>query len=125
VGDAIRGGVNWGMSEDVRDTEIKLVNASGRTVLSFVKRAYCDDGVWTCDEWGVALKPRSQKMLAHIRRQPTDTPARYLKQLPDGRRVLELPRLTLRWEKVTPVLDKLAEHNVATIGIDRLRDCIR
>jgi hypothetical protein len=113
------------MSEDVRDTEIKLVNHRGRTVFSFVKRAYCDDGVWTSDEWSVAVKPRSQKTLAHNRRQPTQTPDRYLKYLPDeDRKVLELPELTLRWEKVTPVLDKLAEHNVATISIDRLRDCI-
>jgi hypothetical protein len=113
------------MSNSVRDNEIRLVDAVGRTVLSFVQRAYCDDGVWTSDEWGVAVKPRSQKALAHERRQPTDTPAHYLKQLSDGRAVLELPGLTLRWERVTPVLDKLIEHGVPTLTIDGLRDCVR
>jgi hypothetical protein len=108
----------------VRDTQIKLLDSGGRTVLSFMKRAYCEEGVWTADEWGIAVKPRSQKMLMHNRPQSTETPDRYLKQR-DGRLVLELPGLTLRWEKVTPVLDKLAEHGVATITIDQLRDCIR
>jgi hypothetical protein len=108
-----------------RDIVIKLVNHQGRTLLSFLKRTYCDDGVWTCDDWGIAVKPRSQKASMHDRRQPTDTPARYLKQLPDGRKVLELPGLTLRWEKVTPVLDKLAEHDVLTLTVDQLRACVR
>jgi hypothetical protein len=110
----------------VQEIAIKLENHKGRTELSFVKRAYCDDdGVWTSDEWSVAVKPRSQKVLMHNRLQPTETPARYLKQLPDGRFVLELPGLTLRWEKVTRVLDKLAEHKVPTITIDQLRGSIR
>ena len=113
------------MNNLVRDVEIKLVDDAHRTVLSFVKRGYCDGGVWTWDDWGVAVKPRSQKMLMHNRRQPTLTPARYLKQLPDGRRVLQLSGLTLRWEKVTPELDRLVEHNVPTLTIDQLRDCIR
>jgi hypothetical protein len=111
-----------------RDIAIKLLDYQGpdyrgRTLLSFVKRAHCDGGVWTFDEWGIVVKPRSQKVLMHNRRQPTDTPDRYLKQLPDGRRNLELPGLTLRWEKVTAALDKLAEHNVLTLTIDGLRDC--
>jgi hypothetical protein len=93
--------------------EIKLVDSRGRTVLTFVKRAD--------DDWGVAVKPRSRKMLMHNRPQPTQTQDRYLKQLPDGRHVLELPDLTLRWEKVTPVLDKLAEHDVPKLTVDDLR----
>jgi hypothetical protein len=108
----------------VQNIEIKLFDSLGRTVLSFVKRAYCDGDVWTSDDWGVAVKPRSKKMLMHNRSQPTQTTARYLKQLPDGRQVLELRGLTLRWEKVTPVLDKLAEHNVPTLTVDQLRDCV-
>lgn len=108
------------MSDYVRDTEIKLVDHRGRTVFSFVKRAYGDDG--GCDDWGVVVKPRSRKVLAHSRRQPTQTPDRYLKYLPDeDRYVLEVPGLTARWEKVTAVLDKLAEHDVPTISIDQLR----
>ena len=110
----------------MRDNEIKLVDAVGRTVLSFAQRAYCDDGVWTSDEWGIAVKPRSRKALAHERRQQTQTPDDYLKYLPDeGRYVLTLPGLTLRWERVTPVLDKLIEHGVPTLTIDQLRDFIR
>jgi hypothetical protein len=95
-----------------RDIEIKLVDRCGRTVLSFVKRAYCDDGVWTSNDWDVAVKPRSHKMLMHNRPQPTQTPAHYLKQLPDGRRVLQLPDQTRPWSwgKVTAALDRLAEH---------------
>jgi hypothetical protein len=107
----------------VRDDEIKLINAAGRTELSFVRRSYCDDGAWISDDWSVAVKPRSRKMLAHERSQPTQTPDRYLKYLPDeDRYVLELPGLTRRWEKVTPVLDKLAEHDVSEISIDGLRN---
>lgn len=124
----------------VRDIEIKLVDSGGHTVCAFVKRTYCDHGVWTSDDWGVAVKPRSQKMLMHNRRQPTQTPDRYLKYLPDeDRYVLELPGLTLRWEKVTPVLDQLAEQltwqpggrhgehirGTRTLTGDELRDCIR
>jgi hypothetical protein len=65
-------------------------------------------------------------MLAHERPQSAQTPDRYLRYLPnDDRQALTLPGLTLRWEKVTPALDKLAEHGVPTITIDQLRDCIR
>jgi hypothetical protein len=107
----------------VRDIEIKLVDHRGRTVLTFVKRVFRDGEVCSSDDdWGVAVKPRSQKMLMHSRRQPTQTPARYLKRRPDGRQVLELPALTLRWEKVTPVLDKLAEHNWVRLTVDQLRE---
>ena len=118
----------------VRDIEIKLVNRDGRTVLSFVKRAYCDDdGVCTSDDWDVAVKPRSEKMLMHERPQKTQTPDRYLKQLPDGRRVLQLAGLTLRWGKVTPVLDRLAKkltwvprgehaYGTRTLTVDELRE---
>jgi hypothetical protein len=111
----------------VRDTEIKLVDHRGRTVLSFVKRAYCgDDGVWTSDDWGVAVKPRSQKMLRHNRTQPTQAGDRYLRALADGRLELELPGLTLRWENVTPALDKLVKDNVTTpLTIDQLRGIVR
>jgi hypothetical protein len=110
----------------VRDIEIKLVDSQGRTVLSFVQRSYCDEGVWTSDDWSVSVKPRSPKMLAHERPQPTQTPDCYLKYLPDeDRYVLTLPGLTIRWDKVTPALDKLAEHGVPKLTIDQLRDCIR
>jgi hypothetical protein len=109
----------------VQDIEIKLVNDDSRTLLSFVKRAYRDGGVWTSDDWGVAVKPRSKKMLKHDRPQPTQTPQQYLTYLPDeDRYVLKLPGLTLRWEKVTPVLDELAEHNVTTVTVEQLRQCV-
>jgi hypothetical protein len=123
----------------VRDIEIKLVDRGGRTVLSFVKRAFCDDGVWTSDDWGVAVKPRSKKMLMHDRPQQTQTPERYLTYLHDeDRYVLKLPGLTLRWENVTPVLDDLAEnlawvprgihsehaYGTRTLTVDQLREHI-
>src|SRR5215471_9772183 len=105
----------------VRDTKIKLTDA-GYTVLVFVKRAYYEDGVWTSDDWGIEVKPPTSKMMAHVRRQTTHTPDRYLKYLPDeGRRSLEVRGLSLRWEKVIPVLDRLAEHSVPEVTIDQLR----
>ena len=142
----------------VRDIKIELVHVYGY-VLSFVKRAYFDDdGVWTSDDWGVAGKPRSQKVLMHAnppRPSDTDTAHKYLKDLPDGRRVLEIPykylkdlpegrrvrcraSLRLRWEKVTPVLDRLAEDltwrpggrrgehacGTRTLTVDELRDLV-
>jgi hypothetical protein len=113
------------MNNGARDTEIRLTNDRGRTVLAFIKRAYGDG---TSDSWDVAVKPASTKVLAHPdkpRPVDKDTPARYLKQLPDGRRELELRGLTLRWEKVTPILDRLAENDIRAITIDQLRACLR
>ena len=56
----------------------------------------------------------------------TGTPDRYLERLPNGgRRVLLLPGLTLRWERVILVLDKLAEAGIPTLTVDGLRECIR
>jgi hypothetical protein len=77
----------------VRDIQITLVDDTGY-VVSFVKRSYRENGVWTSDEWGLAARPRSVKVLVHPdtpRLSDTDTPEKYLKQLADGRRVLEVP----------------------------------
>jgi len=43
---------------------------------------------------------------------------------PDGRRAFEFPGLTVRAERLWPVLDKLAEHNVDTIELEHLRSVI-
>jgi hypothetical protein len=111
--------------DEVRDLKIKLVDHREQTVLTFVRRGYLVDGQWNWDDWEVEVKPRSHKMLTHNRSQPTQTPARYLKQLPDGRLVLEVPGLTLRWENVTPILDRLAENDIPTLTVDQLRACVR
>src|SRR5258705_13011740 len=57
-------------------------------------------------------------MLMHNQSQPTQTPARYLKQLPDGRRVLQLPGQTRPWNwgKVTAALERLAELLICLSG---------
>jgi hypothetical protein len=85
--------------DEVRDLQVKLVDHNDHTVLAFVRRGYLEDGQWNWDDWGIAVKPASNKVRMHPdrpRAADTGTPDRYLKQ-PDGdRRVMELPGLTLR-----------------------------
>jgi hypothetical protein len=113
---------------DVKDLTIKLVDGAGRTVCAFVKRLYLENGEWNGDDWGVALKPASEKVRMHPDRpRPADQDSseRYLKQQADGRRVFEIPGLWLRWEKVAPVLDRLAESGIQQLTVAQFRECIR
>ena len=111
---------------DVRDQRVKLLDHRGHTVLEFLRRAYYEDSQWRWDEWSVAVAPRSRAVLAHPNRprpSDVDTPERFLVTLPEGRRVLQLPGLTLRWERVTPALDVFvaAVGDTSTLTVDQLR----
>jgi hypothetical protein len=118
---------------------IRIVDHKRKTVCECVRlRLYDAQGNWNGEEkWGVEHKPERRKAKQrlfeylpkrdHVRVEHSvhDRP-NPLKYLPaEDRHVLELPGLTLRWEKVTPVLDKLADHNVTTLTVDELRGCIR
>jgi len=35
-----------------------------------------------------------------------------------------VPGLTLRWEKLPPILDRLAEHNIRRLTVTQLRDSV-
>jgi len=96
---------------------ITLTDHRGRTVCKFIKEKP-DTG------WIVSDFQGSRKAMRHT---PTerDIPPHRLVRLPDGRRVLELPGLTLRWEKVPPILDRLTDHAITRITVPQLRDCVR
>lgn len=135
-------------------------------VCDFVKYSYSHQtGQWETEPWMVAFAPMSRKadeyhqrivasyeswdeIEAHMRAHPAPAGLDHdelspLKRLPDGRNILEVPprnpKLMLRWEKVTPVLDKLArslgyvsaddvvliDGDAATLTIDQLREYVQ
>ena len=106
-----------------------------RTVCDFVKYSYGDrTGKWETEPWTVAQFPMSRKESEYHERvvasldswEEIEADSRanpgppgpdvdelgVLKRLPDGGKILQVPprkpKLLLRWEKVTPVLDRLA-----------------
>lgn len=131
---------------------ITIVDHRGRTVCQFNKRVLAaTDEIWidgkrypaepagTDPCWFVdSSKPPSRasdkRGQAALARDGADVmhhggKSRLRSVEDSGRRVLELPGLTLRWEKVTPVLDRLtaqsAEHDTLTLTIDQLRECVQ
>jgi hypothetical protein len=116
---------------DVRDLRIRLFDGSDH-VLDFVKRSHFDNGEWTSDEWGVAVKPASNRVMMHPKRPrpvDTDNPDRYVKELPDGRRVLRnVPGLrTVQFGELAGVLDRLVElrGDKFSLTVGELSQCIR
>lgn len=112
-------------------SKIKLVDERGRTVCVFGWYKHMQGPLppWATGEecWIPENKPQSD----HQRRQILDAAVEYdpthktpsrMKHRPDGGFDLLLPGLTLRWEKVGPVLDRLAEHNIERLTIAQLRD---
>lgn len=127
------------------DPMVKIVDHRGRTVATFVKVVRpATNEMWVGDthipaqpagtepEWHVAGRPWSEKSKrqAEIRRQKNGidvnppSPKR-LRTVDGHRQVLELPGLTMRWERVTPILDRLWENGIAKLTVDQFRDCIR
>lgn len=137
-----------------------------RHVCDFVKYSYSDKtDTWVTEPWTVAFGPMSRKEQEYHQRrvaelgnweqieadirtnpgppEPGPDELSPLKRLPDGNRVLEVPprkpKLMLRWEKVTPVLDRLAVSlgylstdgvvlkggDAATLSIAQLRDYVQ
>ncbi len=89
---------------------VKVVNNEGDTVCSFRKTTYFDKQMRPefTEAWAAESKPMSEKGLST--RAPTQK-AR-LAQSPtrtvEGQKYLELPGLTLKWQKVESVLDQVA-----------------
>jgi len=83
------------------------------------------------EAWTLESRPQSRKgqrhgaesMAQHNFDVPRHAP-RPFKILDDGRWVLELRGLTLRWERVTAVLDKLAAADIDTLTVDALRQAV-
>lgn len=83
--------------------------------------------------WQVLSKPQSRKSrrqadlalaqdnvdIAIVHAPPTSW------RTVDGRRALTLPGLTIRWERLTQILDTLAEHDIERITIEQLRARLR
>lgn len=117
---------------------IKIVDHSGKTVCIFGRVTSIDawGNLKGTEEWGVEQKPMRQKAERQTQKYLDDhggfrvgpsgherpSPLEYLAT--EDRYVLQLPGLALRWEKVTPVLDKLAQHGIATRTVEQLRACI-
>jgi hypothetical protein len=118
----------------------KLVDQRGRTLSRFSKRSYFDAQMQPkeTEPWVTEAKPQ--------KRPPNATPAHEgrLPPLPirhadGGQRYLEVPGLTLKWDKVTPVLERIAlamglvdasgvvlvdDLDAATLTTEQLRTCI-
>jgi hypothetical protein len=117
------------MSTGIRDCRVKLYDGS-KHVLDFVRRFYLEDG--TYDEWSVAVKPASNKVMMHPNRpRPGDThsPDQFVERLPDGRRMLKnVPGIRrVLFDELSSILDTLVtlrgdEHKL-TVG--ELRQCLR
>ncbi len=89
---------------------VRLVDEKGRTLARFRKETHFDKAMRpeSTTAWSAASKPLSDNFLdsdklASAQRLP-GIPVRTV----NGRRYLRLPGLTLRWEKVTAALDRLA-----------------
>lgn len=125
----------------VKKIRFKLVDELGRTVCRFGKSTHFDAGMQPekTELWGAESKPLSEKWLEGDNAGPSrdarlaGTPVRCTD---DGRVYLELPGLTLRWGKVTSVLDRIAvalqlvdaagvvlvdDMDAATLTTDQLR----
>lgn len=102
---------------------ITITDARGRTLLDLVKAT-------PNSEWFARGKPddiATQRFYDHPL-VPYDTdptrPREWLKTLPDGRQRLDVPGPPVAWEKLPPILDRLAEHGFTRISVDELRTCI-
>jgi hypothetical protein len=93
--------VDVGLEYPILARMIKLVDHRGRTLCKFIK----EPGLpWFVQDW---------------------PPYRCLVRLADGRLILQVPGLTLRFEKVTPRLDQLAETSRTRITVRELRELTR
>jgi hypothetical protein len=123
--------------------EIKVVDAEGRTVCVFDRMAASEatqieiggkvvEQPAMEERWMATHKPYSRKSQGYIdaeaaahgiwmerRKLQTTHPVRFDSDSNPLR--LELPGLTLRWEKVTRALDKLAENGIPEITVEQLR----
>jgi hypothetical protein len=94
--------VDVGLEYPIQARMIKLVDHRGRTLCKFIKEP---GSPWFVQDW---------------------PPYRMgLVRLADGRLILQVPGLTLRWENVTPRLDQLAETSTTRITVRELRDITR
>jgi hypothetical protein len=103
--------VDIGAEYPIQVRVIKLVDHRGRTLCKFIK----PPGL----PWVQAISP-------HPAFAQDGPPYQWgLVRLADGRLILQAPGLTLHWEKVTPVLDRLAETSRTRLTVRELRDSAR
>lgn len=97
----------------VMANRVTVVDERGRTVCKFSKRTYLDDQMRRerTESWAAQAKQTSEKAFRREGPLSPRSPGR-LEQLPtntfDGQKYLELPGLTLKWEKIVPFLDRIA-----------------
>jgi hypothetical protein len=126
--------------------QIKVLDENGHTVAVFGRLApYAPPTQHEVDgkvvaiaameaRWMAMPKPDSKQSRRHIDAQldahgiwtppqyPTSAPHKVVRFDKDSNPVrVELPGLTLRWEKVTAVLDTLAENGIREITLTQLR----
>lgn len=120
---------------------IKVVDEDGRTVTVFervpsTEATQMHIGGQTIDipgmkeRWMTVQKPNSRRSQQYIDAElaaqgvhvPKQGPPHKVRFDRDANPIkVELPGLTLRWEKVTAVLDRLAENGITEITLDQLR----
>ncbi|ULN47970.1 hypothetical protein MI170_00835 [Mycolicibacterium goodii] len=112
--------------------QVTVTDARGRTLTKLVKHS----SGWVVEDRPDAGSARfsdqpdlaSAGLSEHLLR-PFDanlaSPRKGLKRLPDGRERLDVPGPPVPWEKLPPVLDRLAEHGLTRLTADELRACVR
>ncbi|OBA81239.1 hypothetical protein A9W99_14480 [Mycobacterium sp. 1164966.3] len=110
--------------------KIKLLDERGRTVCVFGWYKHTQGALapWATGEecWIPENKPQRDKQRRRMlqsdnKYRPGHQTPSPMQSSPDGRYYLVLPGLTLRWEKVGPILDRLAERNEKRLTIAQLR----
>ncbi|GBE64200.1 hypothetical protein MFM001_06620 [Mycobacterium sp. MFM001] len=91
---------------------VKVVDEKGRTVCMFCKQTHVDNQMRPeyTEAWAATAKPMSEKWLAAEDSAPTVNGrlAGLPTQTVDGQKYLQLPGLTLKWQKVESVLERVA-----------------
>lgn len=128
--------------------QIKIVDDRGHTVCIFGRLPAIEAGRMTVvdkeieypampERWMTMPKPFNRRrelrneaeLTEHniwVNRHPVARPVRFNESAEPTR--LELPGLTLRWHKVTAILDRLAENfegDTLTLTVDQFRECVR
>jgi hypothetical protein len=91
---------------------LKVVDENGRTVCKISKRTYFDKQMQPerTEAWAAEAKPMSEKELTREDSIPAQQArlAQHRARTVKSQKYLELPGLTLKWEKVESVLDQVA-----------------
>ncbi|GFG78559.1 hypothetical protein MPRG_18350 [Mycobacterium paragordonae] len=124
------------MTRPVATAAIKIVDARGRTIQIF-ERWPASEATPQCpalpERWVALLKPPSRRGQKRIDAELDEhgfsmgSPFRSTPLIYEGEQPirLELPGLTLRWQRATQAFDELTSSGIAEVSIDQLRRCVQ